>query len=180
MPVELPNFLPSNIGGDVIRVRDTARAAGSKTLATTVILIDRGLGLIGLVLLAALGAMAAARIPAAAQALGGAGRVPVPPARLWAGLVAAATVWHLAVIVPISFVVQMIPVSVNGFGVREATFSVYFSRLGLPIEGAVLLSLVATVVMMAFSLTGAVAYVARGGPPVEAEPELPRDLSESA
>ena len=28
----------------------------------------------------------------------------------------------LAVIVPISFVIQMVPVSVNGFGVREATF----------------------------------------------------------
>ena len=75
------NFLPSNIGGDVVRVRDTARAAGSRTLATTVILVDRGLGLIGLVLLAALGAtaaaMAAARAPAAAL-LGTAGAVPVP------------------------------------------------------------------------------------------------------
>src|SRR5207247_7107095 len=49
------NFLPSNIGGDVIRIRDTAGAAGSKTLATTVVLVDRGLGLMGLVLVAALG-----------------------------------------------------------------------------------------------------------------------------
>ena len=53
------------------------------------------------------------------------------------------TVWDLAVIVPISLVVQMLPVSVNGFGVREATFSFYFTRLGLPIESALLLSLVA-------------------------------------
>ena len=30
------NFLPSNIGGDVVRISDTAKAAGSKTLATTV------------------------------------------------------------------------------------------------------------------------------------------------
>ena len=29
------------------------------------------------------------------------------------------------------------PVSVNGFGVREATFSFYFTRVGLPIESAV-------------------------------------------
>ena len=36
------NFLPSNIGGDVVRIADTAPAAGSKTLATTVVLIDRG------------------------------------------------------------------------------------------------------------------------------------------
>src|SRR5207253_2227117 len=42
------NFLPSNIGGDVIRIRDTSRAAGSKTLATTVVLIDRGIGVLGL------------------------------------------------------------------------------------------------------------------------------------
>ena len=52
------NFLPSNIGGDVIRITDTAPAAGSKTLATTVVLIDRGIGLLGLVLVAALGASA--------------------------------------------------------------------------------------------------------------------------
>ena len=38
------NFLPSNIGGDVIRIRDTARPAGSMTLATAVVLVDRGLG----------------------------------------------------------------------------------------------------------------------------------------
>jgi hypothetical protein len=44
------------------------------------------------------------------------------------------SVWDLAVIVPLSFVVQMVPVSVNGFGVREATFSLYFARVGLPIQ----------------------------------------------
>ena len=40
------NFLPSNIGGDVVRVSDTARRAGSKTLATTIVIVDRGLGLL--------------------------------------------------------------------------------------------------------------------------------------
>ena len=64
------------------------------------------------------------------------------------------TFWDLAVIVPISFVVQMLPVSVNGFGVREATFSFYFSRIGLPIESALLVSLVAQALIMLFSLTG--------------------------
>ena len=53
------NFLPSNIGGDVVRIADTAPAAGSKTLATTVILVDRVLGLTALVLVAASGAFAA-------------------------------------------------------------------------------------------------------------------------
>ena len=48
------NFLPSNIGGDVIRIRRHRRPAGSKTLAATVVLVDRGLGLMGLVLVAAM------------------------------------------------------------------------------------------------------------------------------
>ena len=47
------NFLPSNIGGDVVRVADTAPFAGSKTVATTIVLIDRVLGLIALLAVAA-------------------------------------------------------------------------------------------------------------------------------
>src|SRR5438552_5344996 len=80
------NFLPSNIGGDVVRITDTARAANSKTVATMVILVDRGLGLMGVVLIAALGATVIARMH---------GHTPSPiwPAWLWAGffLGAAAT-----------------------------------------------------------------------------------------
>jgi len=72
------------------------------------------------------------------------------------------TAWNLAVIVPLSFIVQMLPVSVNGFGVREATFSFYFTRLGLPIESALLLSLGATALVMLCSLSGAAVYIARG------------------
>jgi hypothetical protein len=71
---------------------------------------------------------------------------------------------HLAVIVPVSFVVQMLPVSVNGFGVREATFSFYFARLGLPIESAMALSLGSTALVMLFSLSGAVILVTRRHP----------------
>ena len=54
------NFLPSNIGGDVIRISDTARAAGSKTLATAVVLADRGVGVVGLAFVAACGSTLAA------------------------------------------------------------------------------------------------------------------------
>ena len=72
--------------------------------------------------------------------------------------------WHLAVIVPVSFVVQMLPVSLNGFGVREATFSFYFTRLGLPIGSAMALSLGAQALVMFFSLSGAACYVVRRHP----------------
>jgi uncharacterized membrane protein YbhN (UPF0104 family) len=227
------NFLPSNVGGDVIRIRDTAGATRSKTLATTIVLVDRALGLMALVLISAVGATAAARYY-------GSGASPIWPSWLWAFfLVAAAitapvvyapegfgrllqplTVVHpewvggridkltealsrfrerpsalagcfsgaifvqglmvvfylavvyalkipitaseLAVIVPISLVVQMLPVSVNGLGLREATFSFYFTRLGLPIESAVLLSLMGAAVLLVFSLSGAAVYVSRG------------------
>jgi uncharacterized integral membrane protein len=67
----------------------------------------------------------------------------------------------LAVIVPISFLVQMLPVSMNGFGVREATFGFYFSQLGLPLESALLVSFVGAALIMLFSLSGGVAYAVR-------------------
>jgi len=70
--------------------------------------------------------------------------------------------FDLAVVVPLAGVVQMLPVSVNGFGVREAMYSVYFTRIGLPIEQAILLSLTTTAVVMVYSLTGAAVYIGRG------------------
>jgi glycosyltransferase 2 family protein len=226
------NFLPSNIGGDVIRIRDTAQAAGSKTLATTVVLVDRGIGLMGLGLVAALGATAAA-------GLSREGAVPVWPPILWVSLLLGTAVsapmllapagvqralqplrifhqeWvgerisrvtsalsrfrdrpeallgcfggavlvqavlvlfylsvarsmsipislaNLAVIVPISFVIQMIPVSAGGYGVREATFSFYFARLGLPFDAALAVSLGGAGLVLMFSLSGAAVYLCR-------------------
>jgi hypothetical protein len=68
---------------------------------------------------------------------------------------------ELAVIVPVSFILQMIPLSVNGFGVREATFGFYFTRLGLPLESALLVSFVGAALIMLFSLSGGVAYLRR-------------------
>jgi uncharacterized protein (TIRG00374 family) len=225
------NFLPSNVGGDVVRIADTARAAGSKTLATTVVLLDRGVGLLGLILVAAVGATMA-RWSAAETG-------PVGATTLWAGLIAGTVVsipvfvsprllhvlagpirrlhpdWvderlnrltralvrfrqspsamlacfggavvvqvtlvlfyyalarslgipiglpQLALLVPVSFLVQMVPISINGLGVREATFGLYFRQLGLPLHSALLLSLGGAATVMGISVAGAVAYIAR-------------------
>ena len=225
------NFLPSNIGGDVVRIRDTSGPANSKTLAATVVLVDRGLGLLALVLIAALGATASQ--PALRNA------PPVQPWMLWTGLLFGGVVsiqalrapalvtrlaaplrmlhaewvdervakltaalgrfasapgalvssaagavivqallvafyaavarglhipvspWHLAVMVPVSFIVQMIPISVNGFGVREATFVAFFALAGLPAEAAMLLSFMGTAVIMGWSLAGACVHLTR-------------------
>jgi len=226
------NFLPSNIGGDVVRIADTAKPARSRTLAASVVLVDRGIGLMGLVLIAAVAATAATRA--------GGAEGPVPSYALWLGFLAGAAValpavlaphglerllnplrafnpewvgarlqqltgvftrfrqapvalagcfvgalivqallvafyaavahsinvpvspWHMAVVVPMSFLVQMLPISVNGLGLREATFSLYFTRLGLPIEAALVVSLVGAGLVMLFSLSGAAVYVTRG------------------
>ena len=225
------NFLPSNIGGDVIRVTDTAPAAGSKTLAATVVLIDRGIGLLGLILIAAIGASAGPRLIEAGPGIGagmlwagfiGASLVATPallvpqalprllqPLRLlhqewvderlarlsgalnrfretptalatcFAGALVVQSVLvgfylaiarsmeipigfpELAVVVPVSFIVQMLPVSMNGFGVREATFGFYFTRLGLPLESALLVSFTGAALIMLFSLSGGVTYLVR-------------------
>ena len=237
------NLLPSNIGGDVIRIGDSAKHTRSKTLATTVVLVDRVMGLVGLVLVAACGASVAAAVSASGHAA-----IPLWPSWfwanlplwLWAGFVLGAaattpafyapagvgrllqplTVLHpewvggriesitttlarfrehpgalascfggavfvqlatvlfylavayalhvhiplsnLAVIVPVAGVVQMVPVSFGGLGVRELAFSVYFTGIGLTGESALLLSLCATALMMLFSLSGAAIYVSRG------------------
>ena len=75
--------------------------------------------------------------------------------------------WDLAVLVPTSFIVQLLPVSVGGFGVREAFFSYYFHRIGQPIEDGVLLSLVGQALLMLFSLSGLTLYVWRQRHPIE-------------
>ena len=226
------NFLPSNIGGDVARIADTTRPAGSGTLATTVVLVDRGLGLLGLMLVAAvadsteywrtgglegivgpsalwmaLGVLAVgaalpfvapdrvalvfrpfrflhpewieARVERIVEALH---RFRSCPMALLSGLMGAVAVqlslvafyWaiarsmqvtivvsDLAVIVPVSLVVQMLPVSLNGLGVREATFVFCFRQLGLPLEWGLLLSFVGAALALLVSLAGAVIYAVR-------------------
>jgi uncharacterized membrane protein YbhN (UPF0104 family) len=223
------NFLPSNIGGDVVRITDTAPAAGSKTLATTVVLVDRVLGLMALVVVAASGALVAqlfgVRVPGArwlwlASATGAGAAISViampklvghalmpvralnkpwlseraqrledavirfrkaPSALLGAfagalvvqitivafylltaeGLSVPLPIFLGAVLIPVSLVVQMAPISINGFGVREAVFAFFFRRFGLPADAAVALSLVSTGMVMGLSLVGGFFFMRR-------------------
>lgn len=223
------NFLPSNIGGDVVRIADTAPAAGSKTLATTVILVDRVLGLSALVIIASSGALVASllgvHIPGArwlwlatglaaiaaifviaipqlvghmlmpvralnrpwlderAQrledavikfrnapsallgAFGGALVVQITIVAFYLltaeGLSVPLPIFLGAVLIPVSLVVQMAPISINGFGIREAVFAFFFRRFGLPTDAAVALSLVSTGMVMGLSLVGGVLFLKR-------------------
>jgi uncharacterized membrane protein YbhN (UPF0104 family) len=234
------NFLPSNIGGDVVRVADTAPYAGSKTVATTVVLLDRVLGLIALLAVAA-GASAlamAAGIPLTGvgyiwialtgllagllfvlvypdlfarmmhgiaggrgegiqtrllNLLGTVSRFAGQPGPLGTAFLGALAVQLLlvgfymcaarslsvplplmaaAVVVPVSLAIQMVPVSINGLGVREAVFAFFFKSLGLNVGSALTLSLGSAALIMLFSLSGGAVFLMRGGrltpPPVRA------------
>ena len=55
----------------------------------------------------------------------------------------------------------MLPISLNGFGIREATFAFYFSRIGQSMEAALVVPLAATATIMVFSLSGAVVWFVR-------------------
>jgi len=223
------NFLPSNIGGDVIRIADSVSITHSRTMAAAVVLVDRAIGLAALLVIAASGAWFAStqgiNVPGrdyvwiAAVGMIVAGlptmlkpsllirlleplgrlhpelfgrridkfsetlhRIAEAPASLWGAVAGALAVQFLIVvfylfvawaidaplpafaafvIVPVSLVLQMAPVSVNGFGVREAIFAWFFTRLALPTDAAIALSLLSTATIMLFSLSGGVIWIFR-------------------
>lgn len=220
------NFLPSNIGGDVVRIADTAGLTGSRTVATAVVLLDRMLGLIALFAVAAsgslmlrhalpgtgylwlllvIGAVGAAIVvsrPAlvprllrpltrvrkdwVTERLGRIedmlGRVGSDRGRLAQAFIAALVVQFLVVlfylcvawglhidlplrdalvIVPISLVIQLAPVSINGFGVREAVFSYLFKRLGHPVDAGLALSIAGAALLILASMPGGLVFLLR-------------------
>ncbi len=225
------NFLPSNIGGDIVRIRDGSKLAGSTTASLAVVGIDRVLGFAALYVLAA-GAFAAA--PPLVRGLAGAravllglallfavlayvffrpgtarrlmalsrldsigwlrekfevvqGAVHVYRTRMgiiWAAGAASLVVQALAVLyflavaralgiplqagaaflmVPLCSLLQALPVSFNGWGLREGLFALYFAQIGLPQESALAFSLVGAGLMVLLSLSGAIMWLARGG-----------------
>jgi glycosyltransferase 2 family protein len=223
------NFLPSNIGGDVVRVRDSSKLTGSTTTSLAVVAIDRILGLGALYALAlfafALGGaqvrlLAGARVVLIGLGLVflGLGVVFLRPgiarrlmalsglaSRAWAQaqfetvqasvnayrdqigavlLALAASLalqtivvlyyWSVAhalriplplgacfLMVPLCTLVQTVPVSFNGWGVRESVFIVYFGQIGLSRDSALAFSLVGAGLIVLLSLSGAVVWTSR-------------------
>ncbi len=226
------NFLPSNIGGDVVRVRDGSRLTGSTAASLAVVGIDRILGfgalyvlaasafvlggpverelagarvvLVGLALVflglsyvffrpgTARGMLAASRLDRipwlleqfeAAQGAVRSYRASVRTVAL--ALAASLAVQALAVcyyisvagalriplpvsaaflMVPLCTLLQAVPISFNGWGLREGLFTVYFVQVGLPRESALAFSLVGAGLMLLLSLSGAVAWLTRSRP----------------
>jgi uncharacterized protein (TIRG00374 family) len=231
------NFLPSNIGGDIVRVRDGSRFTGSTTSSLAVVGIDRILGLgalwvigagafvlagpevrelagaravilgLGLVFLAlttiffrpgiARRLMALSRLNRIdwvrgrfeeAQVAVHAYRAQVRTVLLAFGASLALqtlVVWYFLAIaralripldvsaaflmVPLCTLLQAVPISFNGWGLREGLFALYFSQIGLPRESALAFSLTGAGLIILLSLSGAVVWMARGSAPPPAE-----------
>ncbi len=66
--------------------------------------------------------------------------------------------------VPLVFLPGLLPVSLGGLGVREWTFVYLFTRLGMPRQTALSISVLSLVLGTATSLVGAVLYLAKRGP----------------
>jgi uncharacterized protein (TIRG00374 family) len=224
------NFLPSNIGGDVIRVRDSSRYTGSTTTSLAVVAIDRILGFGALYALAVgafiAGGPAVRHLAGARSVLLGLGlffsalayvffrpgtarwlmtvtgltswgwaqerfehvqgAVQVyreEMGTIWAAFFASLGLQSLAVLyyyevaralridlplgacflmVPLCTLVQAVPVSFNGWGIRESIFIVYFGQIGLPRASALAFSLVGAGLVVLLSLSGAVVWTSRG------------------
>ena len=223
------NFLPSNVGGDLIRVRDTAKTTGSHTSALTVAFIDRVVGFVALYFIAApaflLGGslvreLAGARVILLGLTvlfiiLGGifvrAGfvtrivetvgvrRFPWIHAKfesvqatvnafrakktalveafllslllqflgvVYFYLVARALRIPLGLgaamlMVPLCSLIQAIPISFNGWGIREGVYVLYFHQVGLPRESALAFSIVAAGLVVLLSISGLFVWLAR-------------------
>ena len=67
--------------------------------------------------------------------------------------------------VPLCTLLQAVPVSFNGWGLREGLFALYFGQVGLPRESALAFSLTGAGLIILLSLSGAVVWMARGAPP---------------
>ena len=233
------NFLPSTIGGDIIRMYDTWRSGTSKAGAAATIFVERVLGVLALALFAAVGIFllgVSDVLSSELQWLVGIlifGLLSIVillfyPPSWWSGLIqrfvdskfvplsrvagifqrvsgefqGARKTLALALflsflvqgnvileyyligvaigidlqpaifvaIVPLALVMIMLPVSVNGIGLREGVFTVLFGLFGVGVSSALLFSWIFYALFVAHGILGGIVYILRKDrlPPSEA------------
>ncbi|HEX7181186.1 MAG TPA: lysylphosphatidylglycerol synthase transmembrane domain-containing protein [Thermoanaerobaculia bacterium] len=243
------NLLPSTIGGDAIRAWDTSRAGVSRATAVTIVVVDRFVGLLALVLFAAVGLLISGRltervpdlygwvlggtavmaliaallflpsrrapdllaklgrslpgrwgalpgkIGAALFAFQGKGRV-LATAFAWSiGLQALVVlnVWTLAralhvpiplpyffLIMPVALFAMMLPVSINGIGVRENAYAFFFAAFGVTAAAGVAVAWLDYALLLLQALAGGAVYAwGRRSPDPSALSSQPFSLSRS-
>jgi uncharacterized membrane protein YbhN (UPF0104 family) len=223
------NFLPSTVGGDAVRAYDTVRMSGRKGGPIAVVLVDRLLGVLALVLFAAVvllvRAEASARLPwlrwgvlaALAAMFGLVGWIfwrPSAPAqgyplssagssgvqRLVSRAVAAFRAFggkigalgkgfaysvllqsnvvlhfyliakavgiqlglgHFFFIVPVATILTMLPVTINGIGIRENAFVFLLSPFAVPASTTIAFTWIGFGMMLLYGAMGGVVYALR-------------------
>ena len=210
------NLLPSTIGGDAVRAWDTSRAGVSRATAVAIVVVDRFVGLLALVLFAAVGLLVSGRlteripeltawvfggaavlaalagllflpsrraatlgrrlpekVSAALFAFQGKGRA-LAGAFAWSlvlqGLVVV-NVWVLAralrvpiplpyffLIMPVALFAMMVPISINGVGVRESTYAFFFAAFGVGAAAGVAVGWLDYGLLLLQALAGGVVY----------------------
>jgi hypothetical protein len=68
-------------------------------------------------------------------------------------------VTYYFIFVPLIMLLIMLPVSFNGFGVREGSFVVFFARVGVPSSQAFIISFVVSVLTTLMTAVGGVVYM---------------------
>jgi len=66
---------------------------------------------------------------------------------------------QLGFAVPLIAFIALIPISVNGIGLQEGAFFLFFSKVGIKPESALLISFLPRIAILIFSLIGAVIYL---------------------
>lgn len=67
--------------------------------------------------------------------------------------------WHCFLLVPIISAVSMLPVSINGLGIREGAYVLLFGAMGVSASQAITVSLLFFVIVTFISLFGGILFV---------------------
>lgn len=193
------NFLPSTIGGDVVRILGASRASHSRLPGAASVVMDRAVSVFGMLFLLPFSAPLIGSFFAGGRAFAGPSVASILPgtwlrqtrdrvratlapwarhpatlalalAVSWAGVTCyLLAVWavarglaidvnlaQVAGATGLTYLMTLVPISINGFGVREAGILALYVQMGATAEQASALALITRGLMMLVSLPGAV------------------------
>ncbi len=223
-------FLPTIVGGDVVRGMDTAKPCGSLTKSLTIILFERFTGIIVLLMLVSTGVMLQVgrfkevsdwpifvlvflvvatiiflwkegidlaflerkipfkfgkaivrKISTVLDILVQFRSHPWPLIKviLWGMALQLLFILHyyvlsiafslhlhfsfFMVVIPVIFLLSMLPVSINGIGVRENLFVYFFAKVSVSPEKSLAIAWMAFVMILVYALIGGLIYMLRKG-----------------
>lgn len=193
------NFLPTTIGGDVVRLAGVLKASEDKVAGSASLVADRLIGAASMLVFLPFGLpilsglvmnQAAASAPAGAFALGLRPRFTKLKQRLGAalepwrsrpttlllavvinwlaasayflavlviarGVGISVTFWQVAGATALTYYLTLLPISINGYGLRELGVVAVYGQLGASTEAAAALALITRGLLWATSLPGA-------------------------